>query len=200
MDSPPTLSSEFKIVMLGDSGVGKTSLIEKFYTGNFTSKSIPTIGAAFVRATISLANQCVTLSIWDTAGQERFQSLAPLYVRDARGVVLVFDASTEGSLKDLDGFYLGVKDSLPMGTQLILCCNKMDLVPESFDTSDFVVWANERHMSLMRTSAKTGDGVTEMFTQLALDIIDKETENQKPQLPEVDILDVETPIERWACC
>jgi small GTP-binding protein len=198
LSAPP--NPEFKIVMLGDSGVGKTSLIEKFYTGNFTTKTIPTIGAGFIRATISLPNQCVILNIWDTAGQERFQSLAPLYVRDARGVILVFDPSTETSLKDLDLVYSSVEDSLAPDTELILCCNKMDLVPETFDSSKFVDWAKERRMSLMRTSAKTGDGVTEVFTQIALDILDQEAKRKKPQLPQVDILDIETPSDGLSCC
>jgi small GTP-binding protein len=200
MDLSPPPNPEFKIVMLGDSGVGKTSLIEKFYTGNFTAKPIPTIGAAFIRATISLPKQCITLNIWDTAGQERFQSLATLYVREARGVVLVADASIENSLSDLEIFYSSVKGSLPTDTQLILCVNKIDLVPEHFDTTKFALWANERHMSLMRTSAKTGDGVAEVFTQIALDILDKDAESQKPQLPEVDLLDIEAPADRWPCC
>jgi hypothetical protein len=83
---------------------------------------------------------------------------------------------------------------------LILCVNKTDLMPEHFDTAKFSVWANERHMSLMRTSAKTGDGVTEVFTQIAMDILDREAQGEKPPPPEVDTLDMEAPPDRWSCC
>ena len=83
---------EYKVVMVGDSGVGKTSLVEKFYSGGFNEAQHTTVGAAYVKCLVSLNDKTsVTLNLWDTAGQERFQSLIPLYLRNALGLIFVFD-------------------------------------------------------------------------------------------------------------
>jgi small GTP-binding protein len=161
-------STDFKVVMLGFSGVGKTSLVEQLYTGEFSSKVTSTIAAGYVRASIQLPGRVVTLSIWDTAGQERFHGLAPLYVRDSHAAIFVFDMAAKDPLTELTTFYASIKESIPPVARLFLCANKMDLVSDSVDLLESTAWGAERNMELMRTSAKTGVGVQELFTSVAL--------------------------------
>jgi small GTP-binding protein len=195
MDSGP----DFKVVMLGYSGVGKTSIVEKFYTGNFSSRITPTIAAGYVRAPIQLADRLVTLSVWDTAGQERFHSLAPLYVRDAQAAVFVFDVSAKDPLGELDTFYFSIKDSFPSGTPMFLCANKMDLVSDSIDCYEFTLWGSKRNMTLMRTSAKTGVGVPELFTRIAT-VISQNSGTEKAQTAELmTVVDLESPAQSDCC-
>jgi small GTP-binding protein len=161
---------EFKVVMVGAGGVGKTSLVNKLSTGGFSAQSNPTIGAAYIRFSIQLQTRSVTLNIWDTAGQEKFHSLVPLYMRNAHGLIFVFDISAEEPLQELDAIYDTVRDEMRPDTRAILCANKFDLVASTFDLAQYKNWGTEHGMELMRTSAKTGDGVLELFTQIATDI------------------------------
>lgn len=166
--------AEYKVVMLGDSGVGKTSLIDKFFLGVFENTVASTVGAAYIKKTIQLENQKVILSIWDTAGQERFQSLIPLYMRNARALVFVFDVTAQNSLQSLKLLYNSLNDQITPDMVGILCSNKIDLVDElHLDLTNFKEWANEHNMELVKTSAKTGQGVQELFKQVATLIIEK---------------------------
>jgi small GTP-binding protein len=165
--------TEYKIVMMGDGGVGKTSIVEKLHSGNFSQRVTPTIGAAYVRSVIELSDRSITLSIWDTAGQEKFQSLVPLYLRNAHGVIFVFDVSAQNSLRELDSIYTAVQDQICRDMQVILCANKMDLVKPTLDLSELKSWGSQRRMALVRTSARTGEGITELFSQVASQIAAK---------------------------
>lgn len=166
--------AEYKVVMLGDSGVGKTSLIDKFFLGVFENTVATTVDAAYIKKTIQLENQKVILSIWDTAGQERFQSLIPFYMRNARALVFVFDVTAQNSLQSLKLLYNSLNDQITPDMVGILCSNKIDLVDElHLDLTNFKEWANEHNMELVKTSAKTGQGVQELFKQVATLIIEK---------------------------
>jgi small GTP-binding protein len=181
-----TTSPEYKIVMMGDGGVGKTSIVEKLHTGNFSQRVSPTIGAAYVRSVIELSDRSITLSIWDTAGQEKFQSLVPLYIRNAHGVIFVFDVSAQNSLQELDSIYSAVQDQISRDMQVILCANKVDLVMGSLDLSEFKQWGSQHRMSLVRTSARTGEGVAELFVQLATQIAAKAERVRKVRFVPLD--------------
>jgi small GTP-binding protein len=161
---------EFKVVMVGAGGVGKTSLVNKLSPGGFSAQATPTIGAAYVRFTIHLRTSSVTLNIWDTAGQEKFYSLVPLYMRNAHGLIFVFDVASDESLQDLDAIYDAVHEEMRPDTCALLCANKFDLVPGGVDLAQYKNWGQQHGMQLMQTSAKTGDGVLELFTQIAQDI------------------------------
>ena len=159
---------EFKVVMVGDSGVGKTSLVEKFYTGGFNESQNTTVGAAYVKALVSLNESTnVTLNIWDTAGQERFQSLIPLYLRNALGIIFVFDLSAQNSIQMLDSIYASLQDQLTDEMQILLCGNKVDLRDGNFELLPFTQWAQKHGTILMITSAKTGHGVKDLFFEIA---------------------------------
>lgn len=158
---------EYKVVMVGESGVGKTSLVEKFVSGKFSKDVSTTIGAAYVKCNVQIEEASMTLSLWDTAGQERFQSLIPLYLRNAHGLVFVFDAENDKDTKSLDTIYESLKDQILPDMQFVLCANKFDLVPPESDLSEFEAWGRKHKMELIKTSAKTGQNVTEIYSKLA---------------------------------
>jgi small GTP-binding protein len=160
--------TDYKVVMLGESGTGKTSLLEKLISGIFSAIVSPTVGAAYVKTTIQMPGRSVTMNIWDTAGQEKFQSLIPLYIRNAHGLVFVFDVSSDPHLQGLATVYSCVDDQITADMQLVLCANKIDLVPQSdLHLEVAEAWGRNHGMEMVQTSAFTGYGVLEMFTKIA---------------------------------
>lgn len=159
--------SDFKVVMLGESGVGKTSLVEQLYSGVFSGDVASTIGAAYFKSSIQVDDDLVTLAVWDTAGQEKFQSLTPLYLRKARGLVFVVDASAENQIQGLTSVYDAVKEQIKPEMASVLCINKIDLTGSDIDKSQYEAWASERGMGIAMASAKTGAGVMELFVTVA---------------------------------
>jgi len=162
------IQREFKVVMVGDTGVGKTSLIEKFYSGGFNENQHTTVGAAYVKCLVSLNDKTnVTLNLWDTAGQERFQSLIPLYLRNALGIIFVFDLTRANSIQMLDTIYQSLQDQITDEIQILLCGNKCDLKDSDINLAPFKQWATKHGTILLITSAKTGHGVKDLFFEIA---------------------------------
>merc|ERR1719253_956179 len=95
---------ETKVVILGDTGVGKTSMVNQYVKGQFPGNTTATIGAAFSKMDVVIDNWQVVLQIWDTAGQERFRSMAPMYYRGAHAAILVYDVSQPETLDKLGGW------------------------------------------------------------------------------------------------
>jgi small GTP-binding protein len=164
------MGDTYKVVMLGDSGVGKTSLVERFYSNTYSTGVSPTVGAAYLRITVPLKDHPVNLNVWDTAGQEKFQSLVPLYMRNAHGLVFVLDVTNPHALLGLALIFEAIEDQVSDDMQLILCANKVDLMDEEADLLLETDWAQQHNMELVETSAKTGQGVSEVFTRLAVKI------------------------------
>ncbi|EAX89832.1 small GTP-binding protein, putative [Trichomonas vaginalis G3] len=147
---------EFKVVTVGDSGVGKTSLVKRFSDGVFTEGAATTIGAAYVKVDVVIANSPICLNIWDTAGQERFQSLIPLYLRSAQACIIVVDISQKDAVSNLNVLFENFKDILPQDICLVLAGNKKDLVPD-YDPTPLLGWADKNKMSCIFTSAKSAE-------------------------------------------
>ncbi|KAI5965230.1 uncharacterized protein KGF55_001450 [Candida pseudojiufengensis] len=120
-----------KVIILGDSGVGKTSLMQQFVNNKFSQQYKATIGADFLTKEIQVDNKTVTLQIWDTAGQERFQSLGVAFYRGADCCVLCFDVTNEKSLNNLsswkDEFLVQSNVSNPQDFPFIIIGNKIDI-------------------------------------------------------------------------
>jgi small GTP-binding protein len=170
-----------KVVMFGDNGVGKTSLVERFYSNKYNVDVFPTVGAAYLRVTFPVKDHPVSLNIWDTAGQEKFQSLVPLYMRNAHGLVFVLDVTNPGALLGLALMFEAVEDQVSDDMQLMLCANKIDLMDEEADLLPETEWGQQHNMELVETSAKTGQGVNEVFTRLAIKIETMGEEERRQQ-------------------
>lgn len=167
--------SIFKVVLVGESGVGKTSIANRFCEDNFSDETSPTIGSACIKKKFETSKGQVLLNIWDTAGQERFQSLIPMYIKGSSACIIVVDLSTNISFEDLSLFYDYIYDQLDPNCFICICGNKTDLVSPDVDISQLNDFARHRNCLMYKASAKTGVGVPELFQEIALHLLENRT-------------------------
>ncbi|KAK1810609.1 GTP-binding protein of the rab/ypt [Friedmanniomyces endolithicus] len=170
---PGARFAQFKLVLLGESAVGKSSLVLRFVKDQFDDYRESTIGAAFLTQTIALDEQTtVKFEIWDTAGQERYKSLAPMYYRNANCAVVVYDITQASSLDKAKSWVKELQRQANENIIIALAGNKADLVAEQPDkravqTADAQAYARESNLLFFETSAKTAENVKELFTEIA---------------------------------
>jgi small GTP-binding protein len=155
-----------KIVIIGESDVGKTSIIRCFDEQTFVSSQNPTVGACFLSKTLTVNDYPVVLNIWDTAGQERYRSLVPTYAHGARAAILCYDCTSPASFDALDTWLETLHRFCATDFALFLCGNKIDL-PETVPQAHAKQWAADHNAQYKMTSAKDGVGVTELFRAIA---------------------------------
>lgn len=158
---------EYKVVTIGDSGVGKTSVINRFYYGSFNGAAAPTIGAAYVKSRVDVNGTAVFLNIWDTAGQEKYSDLIPMYVRESNAVIICFDVNEADSLQKVQHYKNVLNDSIPPEIPIIICGNKLDLAEDQTAGRDVFSWAVSQEISAFGVSAKTGQGIEDLFNEVA---------------------------------
>lgn len=169
--------TQYKLVLLGDSGVGKSSLLHRFVTDTFDMECSPTIGAAFMSKTITLAGRGLKFNIWDTAGQERYRALTKMYYRDATVALLVFDLTNPESFRSLDAWRLEIAEHGPRSILLAVAANKEDVVAGT--DAEAQRWAQMHDAIYQRTSAKTSTGVEQLFLEIALALTSDKTASIK---------------------
>lgn len=170
---------QVKLVLLGEAAVGKSSLVLRFVHNEFQDNKEPTIGAAFLTQKCRLEDKVIKFEIWDTAGQERFHSLAPMYYRNAQAAVVVYDVTKAPSLDKAKSWVKELQRQANPNIVIALAGNKVDLVQPNEDDEDGLengrqvpteeakAYANEAGLLFFETSAKKGDGVVEVFTEIA---------------------------------
>jgi small GTP-binding protein len=164
----PGSSDEHKLIFLGESQVGKTSIIHKGLHGTLQGSSTSTIGCVSATITVRIRHGPVTLQVWDTAGQEVYRSLVHIYVRGARLAIIVVDVTERTSLDAVDQRLEVVRTGLPAMTPVFLVANKIDLVDEiEVPEDELKRVADANSLRLFRTSAKTGEGIGEVFEDAA---------------------------------
>ncbi|KAL9045313.1 MAG: hypothetical protein Q9214_001621 [Letrouitia sp. 1 TL-2023] len=170
---PGARFAQFKLVLLGESAVGKSSLVLRFVKDQFDDYRESTIGAAFLTQTISLDDTTtVKFEIWDTAGQERYKSLAPMYYRNANCAVVVYDITQASSLDKAKAWVKELQRQANENIIIALAGNKSDLVASQPDkraiaTADAEAYAREAGLLFFETSAKTAENVRDLFTAIA---------------------------------
>ena len=171
---------EAKVVLLGDTGVGKSSIAMRFSQDKFPSAHEVTIGGAYFQHQVALANgNTVKLHIWDTGGADRFRAMTHIYYKDAVASILVYDITNSKTLNAVK-FWVDELNSHndPKKMVLALAANKADLAAENADTIMLGKrYAEENGMIFRETSAKTGIGVSELFRQLVEAVYAKLTNN-----------------------
>jgi small GTP-binding protein len=155
----------YKIVVVGDESVGKTSLIRRYCENKFSESRVETIGIDFQSKTITLEEEeQVCMVIWDVAGQERFSSFRDQYYMGALAVALVYDVAKPTSFDSLENWLCEANRSAP-GVPIIVIANKTDL-DEAVSYEQAKAWAADHDFPFFATSAKTGENVEEMFYRL----------------------------------
>lgn len=162
--------AQFKLVLLGESAVGKSSLVLRFVKDQFDDYRESTIGAAFLTQTIALdETTTVKFEIWDTAGQERYKSLAPMYYRNANCAVVVYDVTQASSLDKAKAWVKELQRQANENIVIALAGNKLDLASSkrAIETRDAEDYAKQAGLLFFETSAKTAENVKELFTAIA---------------------------------
>jgi len=172
----------FKLLMIGDAAVGKSSLLIRFTDDAFDEHIQSTIGVDFKVKHLELNNKRIKLTVWDTAGQERFRTLTSSYYRGAQGVVMVYDVTRRDSFDNLDHWLKEVKLYSPNngeGVVKLLVGNKIDLSEGSngeynrqVDRHEAEEWARNQGMLFLEASAKTKTGVQESFMEVVNKILE----------------------------
>ncbi|CAG5095038.1 Similar to RAB5B: Ras-related protein Rab-5B (Gallus gallus) [Cotesia congregata] len=160
---------QFKLVLLGESAVGKSSLVLRFVKGQFHEYQESTIGAAFLTQTVCLDDTTVKFEIWDTAGQERYHSLAPMYYRGAQAAIVVYDIQNQDTFVRATTWVKELQRQASPSIVIALAGNKADLANKRMvDFEEAQAYADENGLLFMETSAKTAMNVNDIF--LAIDV------------------------------
>jgi len=162
----------FKLVLIGDSGVGKSCLLLRFADDNFTDSYISTIGVDFRFRTITIDKKTVKLQIWDTAGQERFRTITSAYYRGADGIIMVYDVTSSESFDHVEEWLSEVDRYANENTSKLLVGNKADLIEEKQVPEETAQrFADKLGISFLETSAKTSTNVDAAFLTMAKELI-----------------------------
>ena len=160
----------FKVVLIGETGVGKTSIITQFIDQTFQEDLQTTTGGTFSTKSVQCDNgKVLKFEIWDTAGQERYRSLATMFYKDANAAIMVYDVTRKETFEELKNYWAGqVKDNAPEKIILVIAGNKSDLIEqETVDEGEARNFAKELNAIFISTSAKSSEGINNLFEEIA---------------------------------
>lgn len=161
----------FKVVLIGDSGVGKSNLLSRFTRNEFNLESKSTIGVEFATKAIQVDTKVVKAQIWDTAGQERYRAITSAYYRGAVGALLVYDISKKITFENVERWLKELTDHAEPNIVIMLVGNKSDLRHKrAVPTEDAMAFAERNNLAFIETSALDATGVDEAFRQILTEI------------------------------
>eukprot|EP00250_Pteridium_aquilinum_P029697 c39970_g1_i1 orf=545-1144(-) len=198
MATTGTANMQAKLVLLGDMGAGKSSLVLRFVKGQFFDYQESTIGAAFFSQTLAVNDITVKFEIWDTAGQERYHSLAPMYYRGAAAAIIVYDITNIDSFARAKKWVQELQRQGNANLVMALAGNKSDLASKrKVETEEAQKYADENGLFFMETSAKSAQNVNEIFYEIA-----RKLPKAQPVQPAGGMLLSDRPADRRksSCC
>ena len=198
---------KLKVVIVGDSGVGKSNLIKRFTTNEFLANSKATVGVEFLSKSYKINDKIFKIEMWDTAGQERYKSITSAYYKGAKGALVVYDTTSAQSFENVDKWYNEIKEKTGKDIKLILIGNKIDLAEQKVvNTDEALAKAKTWGIPLMETSAKSTVNVKEAFHDLLKEMyleMNKNLQNVENKNLENNNgvqLDVNEKKEKKGCC
>jgi len=197
-------TAPFKIIIVGDSSVGKTCLLVRFAEGRYDGTAKPTISVDISSAALDLGSSTVALSLWDTAGQEKFAPLSAPYFRQADGVIIAFDVGARSTFSRVGSYWTDeVFFKADPGASVMLVATKMDIAAEDrqVSTEEAREFAESRGWLYFETSAKSGAHVRDAFYLLACTVMNRLLESDPKNLinDKVDIKG-KGPSGKAGCC
>ncbi|KAG2677775.1 hypothetical protein I3760_12G112300 [Carya illinoinensis] len=202
----------FKVVLIGDSGVGKSNLLSRFTRNEFNNDSKSTIGVEFATRSVRVDDKIVKAQIWDTAGQERYRAITSAYYRGAVGAFLVYDATRHLTFENVERWLKELRDHTDSNIVIMLVGNKADLRHlRAVSAEDATAFAERERTFFMETSALESLNVENAFTQVltqtyrvvsrkALDIGDDPSALPKGQTINVGTKDDVSAVKKVSCC
>ncbi len=162
---------KYKIMVLGESKVGKTSLIKRYTKDQFGGVYLTTVGMDFQDKIIEIEDKKIRLQIWDTAGQERFRNITKSYFQSSHGLIIVYDIADKESFEKINFFMENIKNNAPEDAKIILVGNKQDLTSERHvSIEEGENYAKKFNIKFFEVCAKDGTNVKELFYYLANEI------------------------------
>jgi len=197
----------YKLVLLGDAGVGKTALAVQFVKGQFNEFTESTIGASFMNQTVSLPDDTlVKFQIWDTAGQERFRTITSSYYRGAHGIIVVYDVTDKVSFNNVKQWLGEIDRYACQSVNKLLVGNKMDLVEKKVvEFTEAKEFADSLGISFLETSAKSAHNVEEAFLTMTRQIKERVSRSHEGPTKPNGSVNISTnskkiPKEKKKCC
>ncbi|ORY98706.1 ras-like GTP-binding protein RYL2 [Syncephalastrum racemosum] len=199
---------EAKVVILGSTGVGKTSVVVRYVQKSFSQSSTSTIGASFMTKKLTVDDCQVRLQIWDTAGQERFRAMAPMYYRGAHAAILVYDITSEESFTDMNAWVEELKKNMDDDLVIFIVGNKLDLAADQREvpiekTEDYAMRVLDGNCDVYEVSAKEDDGeIEDLFLHLTQTLVSRAFGREPPprRLQSICVMEEEQPFSRSSCC
>ena len=196
---------KLKLVVVGDSGVGKTNLIKRFANNTFNSNSKATVGVEFLSKSFKINNTVFKIEIWDTAGQERYKSITAAYYKGAKGALVVYDITSKISFENIDKWMLEIKEKSSKDLKLMIIGNKSDLKDgRQVSYEEAMRKAKDTGIALMETSALDSTNVKEAFHDLLkemyIELSAKITQIEESLNENKEALQLETNDKKKGCC
>ena len=187
-----------KLLIIGDSGVGKSCLLYRFTDDAYSDSYISTIGVDFKIRTVEVDGKIAKLQIWDTAGQERFRTITTSYYRGAHGIILCYSTTDRTSFINLEQWRKECIQYAPDGAPIIICGTKCDVVNnKQVSTEEGQKYAENYNYKFVETSAKTAVNVEQLFFDIAQSVVD--TTRLKPHTTNVVLTPVKTKPQSNCC-
>jgi len=181
----------FKILLIGDSGVGKSCLLLRFADDSWTDTHISTIGVDFKIKTLNIDGKTIKLQIWDTAGQERFRTITSSYYRGAQGIILVYDCTDQESFSNVKQWMGEIDRYACENVNKLLVGNKTDLINEKVvDQATAKAFSDSMGIPFIETSAKNATNVEQCFLSMARDIKNRLSEGTSEVPPKTDTMKI----------
>lgn len=177
----------YKIVMLGQSGVGKTALVSRVSDDIFAECHVPTVGAQFIALSMTLRDKSCTLELWDTAGQEVFRSLVGFYAREARGAFILFDLTDSMTFSALPQWVEFLRENAPLA-RVIVFGNKSDLKEQRMVSAEEVNdYMTKNELMYFEGSAKTAENVRDSFEKMVEAVMEADDQQNATQNQRIGI-------------
>jgi len=191
--------SKFKLVFVGDSSVGKTSIISRFMYNHFDLNHDATIGIDFLAKTHTVMDKTVRLQLWDTAGQERFRSLIPSYIRDSSVAVVVYAIDNRDTYHSVDRWIDEVRKERDNEVLIVLVGNKQDLEKRAVSKQEGQDKAQENNAYFIETSAKSGHNVEALFDLIARELPEPRSDKSDLRVGTVEMRRPTRSVEGGCC-
>ena len=183
-----------RVIIVGDSGVGKTSLIHRIQTGTFLESLTPTIGAGVTPIDVRVNDTVIAFQLWDTAGQEMYRNIIPIYFKNAVFALVVFAFDDLHSFDNLQSWVDEVRQHGREDTPMLIIGNKHDTPSSQVNEDEAKKWASDNNLQIFFTSAKTGENVQILMQHIAMQYL----KARAPVQPDIVALNDRQP--RNACC
>jgi small GTP-binding protein len=192
---------EIKLVLVGNTNVGKTSIVKTAITGSFTDESASTLGASYSTKTFQIDSRTIRLQIWDTAGQEKYRGMTPMYYHNAQIAIVVYSIAERETFEAVDFWLKSLKDNADADIIVFIVGNKTDLIEKrQIATEEGAEKARKFGTEFAEVSAKTGFGIGDLFASIPQIFLERKPRRTHATQGKSNVVRETDQIEGKDCC